>query len=65
MKRLLISLTISLSALGTFASRPEEVNGRIPALDALSNEELIMSVPLKGQADLVRSFQEKEATRLI
>lgn len=65
MKKLLISLTISLSALGTFASRPEEVNGRIPALDALSNEELIMSVPLKGQADLVRSFQEKEATRLI
>lgn len=64
MRRLLTSLAISLLAIGASASKPEE-NGRIPALDALSNEELIMSVPLKGQAELVRAFQEKEAARLI
>lgn len=64
MRRLSISLTISLAALVCSAAKPEN-NGRIAALDALSNEELIMSVPLKGQADLVRAFQEKEATRLI
>lgn len=64
MRKLLTYLTISLSALCCQAAKPDE-NARIPALDNLSNEELIMSVPLGKQADLVRAFQEKEATRLI
>lgn len=63
MKRLWISLTISLAAISALAAKPAE-NGRIPELDALSNEELIMSVPLGKQAELVSKFQEKEALRL-
>lgn len=53
---------ISASALCASAAQPA---GRIEALDQLSNEELIVSVPLGKHADLVRSAQEKEATRLI
>lgn len=61
MKRLLTYLMISAAALCAKAEQP----GRIEALDQLSNEELIVSVPLGKHADLVRAAQEKEATRLI
>lgn len=63
MRRLWTSLLISACALCALAA-PPVVNGRIPQLDNLSNEELIMSVPLGKHADLVRAFQEKEAGRL-
>ncbi|MCM1319481.1 MAG: OmpA family protein [Muribaculaceae bacterium] len=63
MKKLWISLTISLAAISAFGAKPNE-NARIPELDNLSNEELIMSVPLGKQADLVSKFQEQEALRL-
>lgn len=64
MKRVWISLMISLASASSFASKPE-MNGRIPALDELSNEELILSVPLGKQAELVQQFQGKEAMRLL
>lgn len=67
MKKRLIYLAISLAALcsAPLSAATPENNARIPELDNLSNEELIMSVPLGKQADLVRKFQEKEAIRLL
>jgi len=62
--KLLTTLTIALTALCAGAA-PAGDNARIPELDKLSNEELIMSVPLGKQADLVRQFQKKEALRLM
>lgn len=68
MRRLWISLVSSLIAVcgatTTYAAKPAD-NGRIAALDNLSNEELIMSVPLGKQAELVSAFQGKEAIRLL
>ncbi|MCM1006088.1 MAG: OmpA family protein [Prevotella sp.] len=65
MRRLWISLAISaVGLLSAYAAKPEE-GSRIAALDNLSNEELIMSVPLGKQAELVSKFQEKEAVRLL
>lgn len=61
MKKLLTYLAISVTSLCAYAQQA----GRIEELDKLSNEELIVSVPLGKHADLVRAAQEKEATRLI
>lgn len=43
----------------------EEEGERIAALDDLSNEELISSVNLGKQAELIQKFQDKEAKRLL
>ena len=48
-----------------YADNPAEENDRIAALDELSNEELISSVPLGKHAELIRAFQGKEAKRLL
>ncbi len=43
----------------------EDELARIAALDELSNEELIQSVNLGKQAELISKFQDKEAKRLL
>lgn len=65
MRRVLIFLTISIFSslfiqdLSVFAS-----NERIDELDEMSNDELLSSVKLGKQTDLIKKFQKKEATRL-
>ena len=67
MRKLWTSLAINLITVcgitNAYAAKPTD-NGRIPALDNLSNEELIMSVPLGKQSELISTFQGKEAIRL-
>lgn len=61
LKYLIISLLITLSFAEVDAAKRK---GRDPELDAMSNKELITSVETGKQADLIRAFQTKEATRL-
>lgn len=66
MKKILEYLTISVVLLATsIISWSKEPQGRDAALDAMSEVELINSMPLGKQADLIRKFQMKEATRLV
>lgn len=62
LKLLAISALLCTASLA-MADTPEPA--RIPELDAMTNEQLITSVPLGKQAQLIRQFQEKEATRLL
>lgn len=65
MKKALKYLTISLLMLSAVVSADgARRQGRIPELDAMSDKELITSVDAGKQADLIRAFQTKEATRL-
>ena len=43
-----------------YADNPAEENDRIAALDELSNEELISSVPLGKHAELIRASRERK-----
>ncbi len=67
MNRALRILTSSLLlAAGVLTlSAQKKSTGRNPELDAMNNTELITSLDLGKNADLVRQFQIKEATRLI
>lgn len=65
MKRALKCLTISLVlGLSATAFEASARSGRDPELDAMNDNELIHSVETGKQANLVREFQIKEATRL-
>lgn len=65
MKKALKYLIISLLFFATFSTADAaRRRGRIPELDAMSEKELITSVEVGKQSDLVRAFQTKEATRL-
>lgn len=66
MKKVLRCLAISaVVAAVTTLSLAKTPQGRDAALDAMSEVELIHSVNVGKQADLIRSFQIKEATRLV
>lgn len=67
MKKVWQHLIISALCLLALPALAGNKNGttRIAELDAMSNRELLTSVDLGKQADLVREFQKKEATRLI
>ncbi len=58
---LTISLLLAIVAFSAFAAKKQ---GRNPELDAMSDREIITSVDPGKQADLIRAFQTKEATRL-
>lgn len=64
MNKLILTAALALGALLSAGAAEPAPTDRIPELDALSNEELIMSTPLGKQEALVQQFQEKEAQRL-